>query len=103
MCPLCTGVTFSLTLLLRRLSDRLRLSEMLDDEAMEILVSNGLATRLQEQCAQWRHESNAVRNVFRSRAEADITAAMKALSTGLPGLKRSLFEAALDRVVKLYP
>ena len=86
-----------------RSSDRLCLNEKLDDEALNILVRSGLQKRFQNQCRQWKHESSAIRNVSESSSRVEITAVNTRLQTGLPILRRSLFEAALDEVLRLYP
>ena len=86
-----------------RASDRLRLNDKLDGEALGILVRSGLDKRFPEQCRHWKHESNAVRNTSESRAKAEITNVSVKLRTELPTLQRSLFEAALDEVLRLYP
>ncbi|KAF8548836.1 hypothetical protein OG21DRAFT_1448641 [Imleria badia] len=84
-------------------SDRLRLSEKLDDEALKILVRSGLETRFPEQCRKWKHNSSAIRNISESRTKAEITTVLGRLRMELPTLQRSLFEAALDEVRRLYP
>ncbi|KAI6101018.1 hypothetical protein EDD16DRAFT_1495813, partial [Pisolithus croceorrhizus] len=42
------------------MSDRLCLSESLDDEALNILSRNGLKRRFPDGCAKWAHDSDAV-------------------------------------------
>ncbi|KAI6097344.1 hypothetical protein EDD16DRAFT_604216 [Pisolithus croceorrhizus] len=42
------------------MSDRLRLSESLDDEALNILSRNGLKRCFPDECAKWAHDSDAV-------------------------------------------
>ncbi|KAI6095859.1 hypothetical protein F5141DRAFT_1012708, partial [Pisolithus sp. B1] len=42
------------------MSDRLRLSESLDDEALNILSRNGLKSRFPDECVKWAHDSSAV-------------------------------------------
>ena len=75
-----------------RASDRLCLSEKLDEEALRILVRSGLEKRFQPQCMQWERDSKALL--------ANVSARLK---TELPTLRRSLFEAVLDEVLRLYP
>ncbi|KIO11026.1 hypothetical protein M404DRAFT_127237 [Pisolithus tinctorius Marx 270] len=42
------------------MSDRLSLSESLDDQALSILVRRGLKKRFPDECNKWTHESTAV-------------------------------------------
>ena len=84
-------------------SDRLRLNETLDDEALRILVHSGLEKRFPDECRQWKHHSNAVRSMSESRARMEIASVSARLRAELPTLQRSLFEAVLDDVQRLYP
>ncbi|KAG8219200.1 hypothetical protein J3R82DRAFT_13 [Butyriboletus roseoflavus] len=84
-------------------SDRLRLNEKLDDKAIKVLVRSGLEKRFQEPCRKWKHESNAVRNVFETSVKQERVNMSTRLQTELPALRRSLFEAMLDEVLRLYP
>ena len=86
-----------------RASDRLRLGEKLDDEALGILIRSGLGKRFPQQCMQWKQDSNAVRNTSESRANTEIANVSARLRMELPTLRRSLFEAVLDEVLRLYP
>ncbi|KAF8548147.1 hypothetical protein OG21DRAFT_1607071, partial [Imleria badia] len=83
-------------------SDRLCLSEQLDEEAVRILVNSGLEKRF-SQCRQWKHETAAVRNMSQSSVKAEIRNANMRLQKGLPALQRSMFEAILDELLRLYP
>ena len=86
-----------------RTSDRLRLSEKLDDEALNILVRSGLQKRFPRECIQWGHESSAIRRLSESRINMQIGKMRTKLQTELPALEKSLFEAILDEVLRLYP
>ena len=86
-----------------RTSDRLRLSEKLDDEALHILVRSGLQKRFPRECSQWGHESNAIQCLSESRIKMEMGKMTTKLQTELPALERSLFEAILDEVLRLYP
>lgn len=59
------------------MSDRLCLSESLDDRALNILVRNGLKMRFPEECANWTLESNAVGAQYK-KMKTDELAKMKA-------------------------
>ncbi|KAF8548831.1 hypothetical protein OG21DRAFT_1489037, partial [Imleria badia] len=83
-------------------SDRLCLSEQLDEEAVRILVNSGLEKRF-SQCRQWEHETTAVHNMSHSSLKAKIGHANMRLQKELPALRRSMFEAILDEVLRLYP
>ena len=86
-----------------RTSDRLRLSEKLDDKALNILVRSGLQKRFPRECSQWEHESNAIQRLSESRIKTEIEKMTTKLQTELPALEKSLFEAILDEVLRLYP
>ena len=86
-----------------RISDRLRLSDRLNDEALKILVDLGLEKRFSQQCQAWKQESSTVQSVSNSNAEEEIDNLLEKLDTELPALERSLFEAILDEVLRLYP
>jgi len=86
-----------------RASDRLRLNEKLDDNALRILVHSGLEKRFPDECRQWKHHSNVVRSMSESRAGVEIVDVSARLRAELPTLQRSLFEVILDEVLRLYP
>ncbi|KIJ13981.1 hypothetical protein PAXINDRAFT_100347 [Paxillus involutus ATCC 200175] len=74
-------------------SDCLRLSESLDDEGLRMLVRSGLGKRFPQECNQWKHESNAVQELSRSRAEAEIARTQAKLQDDYPNLGRFLHQA----------
>ncbi|KAF8548768.1 hypothetical protein OG21DRAFT_684156 [Imleria badia] len=84
-------------------SDRLCLSERLDEEAVRILVSSGLEKRFPRECRHWKHETTAVRNIFQSSVKMETSNVNIRLKKELPALRRSMFEAILDEVLRLYP
>ncbi|KAF8552259.1 hypothetical protein OG21DRAFT_1416462 [Imleria badia] len=84
-------------------SHRLCLNEKLDEEAFRILVRSGLERRFPEQCRQWQHESDAIRDMSESLVGAEIAKVSARLQMELPMLQTSLFEAVLDEVLQLYP
>ncbi|KAF8837455.1 hypothetical protein BDN67DRAFT_983226, partial [Paxillus ammoniavirescens] len=84
-------------------SDCLHLSELLDDEALRILARCGLEKRFTQECRNWKHESNAVQNLSRARATAEIAHTKTKLQQDTPNLRRSLHEAILDEIQRLYP
>ncbi|KIK75506.1 hypothetical protein PAXRUDRAFT_172638, partial [Paxillus rubicundulus Ve08.2h10] len=84
-------------------SDCLHLSESLDDEALKILVRFGLEKRFPQECSKWKHESSAVQNLSKSRVASEIARAKTELQKATPNLRRSLHEAILDQVKRLYP
>ncbi|KAF8548217.1 hypothetical protein OG21DRAFT_1449416 [Imleria badia] len=84
-------------------SDRLCLSEQLDEEAVRILVHSGLEKRFQQHCRHWKHETSAVHNMTQSSIKMEIANAHARLQKELPALRRPMFEAILDEVLRLYP
>ncbi|KAF8548835.1 hypothetical protein OG21DRAFT_670471 [Imleria badia] len=84
-------------------SDRLRLNEKLDGEALRILVHSGLEKRFPEQCRQWRRESEVVRTTSESSAKAETMTVLARLQHDQSVLRRPLREAILDKVLRLYP
>ncbi|KAH0827345.1 hypothetical protein J3R83DRAFT_3979 [Lanmaoa asiatica] len=52
---------------------------------------------------RWKHTSNAIRSTSETRARVDNSSASKKLQKELPALRRSLFEAMLDELLRLYP
>ena len=98
------GIALSLLIFMgSRKSDRLCLSEKLGDEALGILVRSGLEKRFPDKCVEWTRDSNALRNISERRANTEIANVMARLRMELPALRRSLFEAVLDEVLRLYP
>ena len=86
-----------------RASDRLCLSEQLDEEAVRILLNSGLEKRFQQECRQWKHESTAVHTMSQVSVKMEIGNARTRLQKELPALRRPMFEAILDEVSRLYP
>ncbi|KAF8548833.1 hypothetical protein OG21DRAFT_1489038 [Imleria badia] len=84
-------------------SDRLCLNEKLDDVGLRILVRTGLEKRFPEKCRQWRHDSDVVRNKFKSSAKTDTVNILARLQNHQPALRKSLREAILEMVLRLYP
>ncbi|KIJ07204.1 hypothetical protein PAXINDRAFT_19596 [Paxillus involutus ATCC 200175] len=84
-------------------SDRLHVSESLDDEALKILVRSGIEKRFPQECSKWKHESNAVQELSKSRAEAEIARTKTKLQEDYPNLGRFLHQAILGEVQRLYP
>ncbi|KAF8452913.1 hypothetical protein L210DRAFT_3617960 [Boletus edulis BED1] len=84
-------------------SDRLRLNEKLDDEALKILARWGLQKRFPKQCGEWKQGSTAIQSISDARVKSEVASATRRLQAGLPTLQRSLFDAVLDKVVGLYP
>ncbi|KAI9455502.1 hypothetical protein HD554DRAFT_2207426 [Boletus coccyginus] len=84
-------------------SDRLCLNEELNDEALKILVRSGLKKRFPDECRRWKQDSIAVRHISEMRPKTKTTNVSARLPTELPMLRRSLFEAILDEVLRLYP
>ncbi|KAF8548560.1 hypothetical protein OG21DRAFT_1422884 [Imleria badia] len=84
-------------------SDRLRLNKKLDDEALRTLVRSGIEKRFPEQCRQWKHDSDVVRNTLEARARAEIMYMLARLQNEQSALRRALHEASLDKVLQLYP
>ncbi|KIJ64834.1 hypothetical protein HYDPIDRAFT_111462 [Hydnomerulius pinastri MD-312] len=84
-------------------SDCLLLSESLDDEAVKILVRVGLEKRFPQECGQWKHDSIAVHAMSGSGADAETKSTKIKLQREYPHLARSLHEAVLDEVQRLYP
>ncbi|KAF8837464.1 hypothetical protein BDN67DRAFT_983236 [Paxillus ammoniavirescens] len=84
-------------------SDCLHLSESLDDEALKILARSGIEKRFPQECSKWKHESNAVHGLSKSRAEAEIARTKTKLQEDYPDLGRFLHQAILGEVQRLYP
>ncbi|KAI6157189.1 hypothetical protein BKA82DRAFT_4325642 [Pisolithus tinctorius] len=85
------------------MSDRLCLSESLDDRALNILVRNGLKMRFPEECANWTLESNAVGAQYK-KIKTDELAKMKAtLDKEEVKLTSAIHDAVTDKVLSLYP
>ncbi|KAF8419128.1 hypothetical protein L210DRAFT_3510849 [Boletus edulis BED1] len=85
------------------LSDRLRLSEELDEESVRILVNSGLNKRFPQECRKWKHETNAVQSTSDSSAKRRVNDMTAKSQKELPALRRQIFEALLDEVLRLYP
>ncbi|KAF8428935.1 hypothetical protein L210DRAFT_3623712 [Boletus edulis BED1] len=85
------------------LSDRLCLSEQLDEESVRILVDSGLDKRFSQECREWKHETNAVQSTSDSSAKRRVNDMTAKSQKELPALRRQMFEAVLDEVLRLYP
>ncbi|KAF8122287.1 hypothetical protein EV363DRAFT_1555266 [Boletus edulis] len=85
------------------LSDRLRLSEELDEESGRILVNSVLNKRFPQECRKWKHETNAVQSTSDSSAKRRVNDMTAKSQKELPALRRQIFEALLDEVLRLYP
>jgi hypothetical protein len=68
-----------------------------------MLVRSGLGKRFPQECNQWKHESNAVQELSRSRAEAEIARTQAKLQDDYPNLGRFLHQAILGKVQRIYP
>jgi hypothetical protein len=79
------------------------LSEQLDEEAVRILVNSGLEYRFPQECRHWKHEAAAVHSMSESGVKMEIGNACTRFRRELPALRRSMFEAARDEVLRLYP
>ncbi|KIJ05810.1 hypothetical protein PAXINDRAFT_20962 [Paxillus involutus ATCC 200175] len=84
-------------------SDCLHLSESLDNEALKILVRFGLEKRFPQECSKWKHESSAVQNLSKFHVDGDIARTKTELKKAAPNLRRSLHEAILDEIERVYP
>ncbi|KAI6035781.1 hypothetical protein EDC04DRAFT_2571420 [Pisolithus marmoratus] len=85
------------------MSDRLHLSESLDDEALNILVRNGLKKRFPDECAKWTHESNAVAAQCKSMRTDESRKMQAALDKEAENLASAIHEAVVDAALNLYP
>ena len=75
----------------------------MNDGALRILVDLGLEKRFSQQCQAWKQESDAIQMTYDSNAEKEIKDVLGDLHAELQALERSLFEAILDEVLRLYP
>ncbi|KAI6101021.1 hypothetical protein EDD16DRAFT_1844403 [Pisolithus croceorrhizus] len=85
------------------MSDRLRLSESLDDEALNILARNGLKRRFPDECARWAHDSNAVEAQCKRRRFDELEKMRATLDKEEEKLTLAIYEAIVDTALNLYP
>ncbi|KAG9310080.1 hypothetical protein JVU11DRAFT_9688 [Chiua virens] len=85
------------------MSDRLHLKEQLDEVALDILMRTGLEKRFPDECKLWRRDAIAVRSMSDSSMKKEIEEMSTKLQKALPALERSIFEATLDEVLRIYP
>ncbi|KAI6143614.1 hypothetical protein BKA82DRAFT_127237 [Pisolithus tinctorius] len=85
------------------MSDRLSLSESLDDQALSILVRSGLKKRFHDECNKWTHESTAV-GARCKRIQTDELEKMRAtLNKEEENLTLAIHEAVVNTALDLYP
>ncbi|KAI6020260.1 hypothetical protein BKA83DRAFT_674992 [Pisolithus microcarpus] len=85
------------------MSDRLCLSESLDDEALNILAKNGLRRRFPKECAAWAHESNAAVAQCKRMSTDELGKMGATLDKEEEKLTLAIHEAIVDTVLNLYP
>ncbi|KAF8452837.1 hypothetical protein L210DRAFT_3499679 [Boletus edulis BED1] len=78
-----------------RASDRLRLNEKLDDEALNILAHWGLEKRFTEQCREGRHHFSAIRSVSEARVKSKVAIHLGYLLTHIRDVLDTLIEGYL--------
>ncbi|KAI5998961.1 hypothetical protein F5J12DRAFT_286001 [Pisolithus orientalis] len=85
------------------MSDRLCISESLDDDALNILLRSGLSKRFPSECDKWTHESTAV-GARCKRMQTDEWAKMRAtLNKEEENLTLAIHEAVVNAALDLYP
>ncbi|KAG1848072.1 hypothetical protein DFJ58DRAFT_746884 [Suillus subalutaceus] len=84
-------------------SDRLRVKENLDANAVHILLSAGLRNRFPQLCEQWRRESADISsNVRATKASTEASIKTK-LENDLPFLTRIFHRELVDAIVEKFP
>ncbi|KAI6027007.1 hypothetical protein EDC04DRAFT_2899497 [Pisolithus marmoratus] len=84
-------------------SDRLCLSESLDDEALNILVCNGLKKRFPDGCAKWEHDLNAIGAECKSMGKGEFERVKGILDEEEDDLTAAIHKAVVDAALKSYP
>jgi hypothetical protein len=85
------------------MNSTLVLSETLDEKAVQILVSVGIAERFPEQCDKWRTRSHGARAKFMQELTAKKETIRKEVIRGEDSLRGLLREAVVEDVMKLFP
>ncbi|KAH7884451.1 hypothetical protein F5I97DRAFT_1937890 [Phlebopus sp. FC_14] len=84
-----------------RKSDRLCLSEFLDEKSLDILIRCGLQERFGRECRDWKQDTAAVRSM--SKHLYDEMRKMRQLHEENLHLDRAMREAVLDEIMRRYP
>ncbi|KAI6035782.1 hypothetical protein EDC04DRAFT_2880315 [Pisolithus marmoratus] len=84
-------------------SDRLCLSESLDDEALNILVCNGLKKRFPDGCAKWEHDLNAIGAECKRMGIGEFERVKGILDEEEDDLTAAIHKAVVDAALKSYP
>ncbi|KAI5994326.1 hypothetical protein EDD15DRAFT_2432753 [Pisolithus albus] len=85
------------------MSDRLCLSESLDDEALNILVRSGLKKRFPDECAKWERDSVAVEAQCKRVRTDEFDQVKAALDKDGENLTSAIHAAVVDAALDLYP
>ncbi|KAI6035786.1 hypothetical protein EDC04DRAFT_2604872 [Pisolithus marmoratus] len=84
-------------------SNSLYLSEALDGRGLQILVHVGLEKRFSQECAEWKHQSKAIRERYKKIFDDRFRTARDELAKLAESLNRAARNAVIDAVVALYP
>ena len=79
------------------------LSETLDEQAVQILVSVAIAERFPEQCDKWRSKSHGARTLLTQELTERKEIIRKDVIRGEDSLRGLLREAVVEDVMKLFP
>ncbi|KAI6027003.1 hypothetical protein EDC04DRAFT_213271 [Pisolithus marmoratus] len=84
-------------------SDSLYLSEALNGRGLQILVHVGLEKRFSQECAEWKHQSKAIRERYKKIFDDRFRTARDELAKLAESLNSAVRNAVIDAVVALYP
>ncbi len=79
------------------------LSETLDENAVQILASVAIAERFPEQCDRWRARNQGARTKFMQELMERKETVRKEVIRGEVSLRRVLYEAVVEDVMRLFP
>ncbi|KAG1720811.1 hypothetical protein EDB19DRAFT_1646869 [Suillus lakei] len=84
-------------------SDALLINEGLDANALDLLISNGIRDRFQQECEQFRQRSTAISSNTKSSKESEERRIREDLEKGEPLLTRIFHEALVDDITGKFP
>ena len=90
-------------LTLDRKTNALVLSDDLDDDTMQTLVSVALGEPFPEQCREWRATKQNIRDVFFRERASRKSCVVQDVAKTESSLRRALREEVVDHVITLFP
>jgi hypothetical protein len=79
------------------------LSEELEENAVKILVDIAIKDLFPEPCDKWRTRNEEIRTRCKQELEKRKDTARREIGRGEDSLRRALYEAVVEDVIKLFP